>query len=363
MTEDGILATRLQPEPQRRQPKGRRDLLLGVVGGYVAASMAARAQEAGAGPTALSHDAQTRGPAPIPPAERGLQAVAAVSWFKVSDAAFAIEGPAFDRDGNLYVCDASGGHVLRLTPEKQLSTFVTMDLRPGGLAFHRDGRLFIAALDIPRGVGAVMEVRADGSELRAVVPPDAGYMPNDLVFDAQGGLYFSDFRGTSTDPRGGIYYVAPNAPMVMPVLPRIAQGNGVALNPDGRVLWATEFGANRLHRVELADAATATPLGTAVPYRFTGPAPDSMRVDAEGNVYVAIYGQGRVLAFNQKGIPIGQILLPGREEGHNLLCTNTAFLPGSRELLIVASDGDGGQGTSIFRAGAFAPALTLFSHR
>lgn len=47
-----------------------------------------------------------------------------------------------------------------------------------------------------------------------------------------------------------------------------------------------------------------------------------MRVDGKGNVYVAIYGQGRVLVFNNKGIPIGQILLPEREKGLNLLSTS-----------------------------------------
>jgi lactonase len=139
--------------------------------------------------------------------------------------------------------------------------------------------------------------------------------------------------------------------------------NGVALSPDGKELWATEFGRNLLHRVELADATSATPIGTAIPYHFTGPAPDSMRTDNDGNVYVAIYGQGRALAFNRSGIPIGQILLPGREEGHNLRSTNLAIKPGSNDLYIVTSDGEGGQGATIFHANAFAKALALYSHQ
>ncbi len=73
----------------------------------------------------------------------------------------------------------------------------------------------------------------------------------------------------------------------------------------------TEFGRNLLHRVDLADATTPTPLGTTVAYHFTGPAPDSMRADSDGNLYVALYGQGRILTFNRNGIPIGQVLLPG----------------------------------------------------
>src|SRR3954464_15730111 len=207
-------------------------------------------------------------------------------------------------------------------------------LKRDALAVHKDGRVFIAGMDLNKGVGSILAVEPDGSGMRAIVPPEAGYMPNDLVFEAQGGFYFTDFRGASTDPKGGVYYVSPDFSTITPVLPRLAMANGVALSPDGSELWATEFSRNLLHRVELADATTATPIGTAVAYHFTGPAPDSMRADAGGNLYVAMYGQGRVLVL-RKGIPIGQVLLPGRDEGHNLLSTSMAIRPGTDDLYIV----------------------------
>ena len=183
------------------------------------------------------------------------------------------------------------------------------------------------------------------------------------MFDARGGFYFTDFRGASTDPKGSVYYVSPDSGTITPVLPRLAMANGVALSPDGKKLWATEFSRNLLHRVELADATTIAPFGTAVAYHFTGPAPDSMRADADGNLYVAMYGQGRVLAFNRNGIPIGQVLLPGREEGRNLRSTSMAIRPGTDDLYVVTNDGTGGQGATIFRARAFAKALPLYSHQ
>lgn len=285
-------------------------------------------------------------------------------WFKVSDEGLVLEGPAFDRDGNLLFCDVSGRRVLRLTPDKQLSTVVSEDtFGPGGLAVHKDGRIFIATMDIPKGIGSVVAVKPDGSGMQAIVPLEAGYMPNDLVFDARGGFYFTDFRGASTDPKGGVYYVAPDFRTITPVLPRLALANGIALSPDGKALWVTEFSRNLLHRVELADATTSTPFGTAIAYHFTGPAPDSMRADIDGNLYVAMYGQGRVLAFNKNGIPIGQVLLPDREEGHNLRSTSMAIRPGTDDLYIVTNDGEGGQGATIFHTKAFAKALLLYSHQ
>ncbi|YCI07197.1 SMP-30/gluconolactonase/LRE family protein (plasmid) [Ensifer sp. D2-11] len=310
----------------------------------------------------LTYDARTQGPVPIPPSERELQSVMAAPWFQVSAEGIVLEGATFDQRGNMYFCDVPGRRVLRLTPDRQLSTVVTLDrLSPGGLAFHPDGRLFVAALDIPNGVGAIMAVNLDRSGLQAIIPPEAGYMPNDLVFDANGGFYFTDFKGTTTDPKGGVYYTSPDLHTIRPVLPHLAMANGVALRPDGKALWVTEFGRNLLHRIELADASTIAPIGSAIAYHFTGPAPDSMRADADGNLYVAIYGQGRVLVLNQNGIPIGQVLLPGRDGGHNLQSTSMAIRPGTKDLYTVTSDGSGGEGATIFHAKVFAQALRPFS--
>ena len=79
-------------------------------------------------------------------------------------------------------------------------------------------------------------------------------------------------------------------------------------------------------------------IGTAIPYHFIGPAPDSARTDSDGNVYVAMYGQGRVLVFNKNGIPIGQVLLPRRDEGQNLESTSLAIKPDTNDRYIVTND-------------------------
>lgn len=321
------------------------------------------AQNRGAG-LALTYDSQTRGPVPIPPSERSLQTVLAEPWFKVSHEPIVLEGPAFDRDGNLLFCDVSGRRVLRLTADNRLSTLVGLnDVAPGGLAIHKDRRIFIAGMNLVRGTGSIVAVEPDGTGMQTIVPAMAGYMPNDLVFDADGGIYFSDFRGISTEPKGGAYYVSPDFKTITPVLPHLAMANGIAISPNRKELWITEFSRNLLHRVELADATTITPIGTAIAYHFTGPAPDSMRADSDGNLYVAMYGQGRVLVLNKNGIPIGQVLLPGRDEGHNLQSTSIAIKPGTNDLYIVTNDGNAGQGATIFHAKVFAKALPLYSHQ
>ncbi|MGA2403254.1 MAG: SMP-30/gluconolactonase/LRE family protein [Syntrophobacteraceae bacterium] len=310
---------------------------------------------------ALVYNDNTITPSPIPENERNLPTIVAEPYFKVSDKGLQLEGPVFDRNGNLLFVEVFGGSVFKLTPDKQLSTVLGPNkLGSAGLAIHKDGRIFIACLgDFKKG--SVVAIKPDGSGMQTIIPESNGYLVDDLVFDNKGGFYFTDFRGMSTDPRGGVYYVSPDYKTITPVLPNLAIANGVALSPDEKTLWTDETAANRLHRVSLADATTIAPFGTSVPYRFTGNlGPDSMRVDSEGNVYVAMYDQGRVLVFNKNGNPIGQILLPGRDRGHNMRSTSMAIKPGTNDMYIVTNDWDGGEGSQIFTCKAFGKGLYYF---
>jgi lactonase len=307
--------------------------------------------------------------APIPVSERDLPQTVAVPYFKVADKPCALEGPAFDRDGHLLFVDIYGGRLLRLSPQRELATvFAEPGLNPAGIAVHQDGRIFVAACGTrnTRGhfdAGTVIALSPNGSGRQTVLEPSAGYVPNDLVFDQSGGLYMSDFRGTSTRADGGVYYFAPDLQAMVAVLTGLSMANGVALSPDCTVLWATEFGACRLHRAELRAPGDLAQSGGSVPYHFIGPGPDSMRTDCEGNVYVAMNRQGRILIFSPYGIPIAQVLLPGREHNHFLRCTSLALAPDSCDMLIVARDEVGGGGTMVFQAQGLAAGTRLFSHQ
>lgn len=312
----------------------------------------------------LTYGAQGQALHALPEAEAHLPSVTAQLWFKVSATALQLESPAFDRQGNLLFVDVFGGQVLKVDTQGTLHVVVPANTRgSAGLAIHKDGRLFVAGLGNFKDTGNLTVYDANGGHPEVIVAADKGLLVDDVVFDAEGGLYFTDFRGTSTQPAGGVYYLPPDRARLVPILPNLAVANGIALAPDGKTLWVTEFATGLLHRIELAGAETIAPFGEAVVYRFNGPSPDSMRVDADGNLYVAQYSQGRVLVLNPNGAPIGQILIPGRDSGHFLRTTSLAIKPGTREVYIVASDGDQGQGAAIFRAQGFAQALPLFSHQ
>ncbi len=318
---------------------------------------------------AVSYTDATRALAPIPIGERGLPTAIAEPYFRVGDGSVALEGPAFDRNGDLLFVDVYGSRVLRLSPDRKLTTVYTeKDLHPAGIAVHKDGRIFVACVG-PVGSkghfdsGSVIAINPDGSNRQVIVPPSAGYVVDDMVFDHEGGFYFTDFRGTSTEATGGLFYVTPDFKTIKPVLPKMCAANGVALSPDSKVVWATEYCVNRLHRIELSAPGVPARGGISVPYTFMGRAPDSMRTDSAGNAYVAMNWQARILVFSPFGIPIGQILLPGREDNMYLKCTSLALVPGSRDLLIVARDVVKDGGAMIFAARGPAPGFAMFSHQ
>ncbi|GGA94129.1 lactonase drp35 [Brucella endophytica] len=298
-----------------------------------------------------------RSAVPLPMAEADLPSVEAREYFKVSEKGLQLECPTFDAKGDLLFCEVFGGTVFRLTPDRQLSSFVpNPQLRPAGLAVGRNGRIYMAELGDFKSRGSVVTTAPDGSDVQTIVSRDDGFLPDDLVFNKDGGFYFTDFKGGSSTPSGGVYYLGPGGGKPVPVVPDLRIANGIGLSPDGKTLWVTELAGGQLHRISLADATTIAPFGSSVVYNFVGGGPDSIRVDADGNVYVAMYGQGRIMVFNPLGFPIGQYLLPGRDDGHNLRSTSMVIRPGTDELLIFTNDWDKGQGSTIFVAKAVAKA-------
>ncbi len=336
-------------------------LLTAAASLFAAISLSAAAEG-----TALTYDPELRGPAPVPAAERGLPTVIAEPYFQVSDKALQLEGPVFDRGGNLYFVEVFGGSVFKLTPDKRLSTILGPSERASaGLAIHKDGRIFIAGLGNFKNTGSIVAINPDGSGLKTIVGPDKGFSIDDLIFDSQGGLYFTDFKGSSTQPAGGLYYLSPDFATITPIDPGLGIANGVGLSPNGKRVYVTESAKGLLHTIDLLDAMTIAPFGEGVAHKFSGPLPDSLRVDGDGNVWVAMYGQGRFLVFNRNGFPIGQVLLPGRDDGHFLRSTSLAFKPGTNDVYLVSNDWDGDpvQGSMIFHCRGFAKALPLYSER
>lgn len=300
----------------------------------------------------LEYDEKTRSAVPIPPSESGLATAIATHFKQVSEEPYGLEGALFANDGTLYFCEGSTNRIKRLGANKNIETVAQFGgLMPAGLAFHPDGRLF--ATVIGKDKGAIYAMKPDGSAKEMVLAPEAGFMPNDLAINSKGGIYFTDFKGNMTEPDGGLYYIAPDLKNVTKVVANVANANGIAISPDEKVLWLGDYGRSVLFRIDLEDDTHFDRIHSTPVYYFIGRGPDGIRTDSDGNAYVAMMSQGRVLVFNPRGLPIGQILLPGREKGNNLYSSSLAIKPDAKDIVVVARDING-LGSNLFKSQAFA---------
>jgi lactonase len=299
---------------------------------------------------------------PLPPDLQNLPTIEAELWVQIDpNPEFRIEGPAFDREGNLFVTSPYHGRIYKVSPEKQITKIHdNPTIKNIGCAIHKDGRLFLAC-----GTGELMVMHPDGSKVSFVTPRFNGKPEkfNDLVFDAQGNLYVTDFTGNVSHPTGGVYRFSNDFSKVDLILDNLAGANGISLTPEGNALWIGETFRNAILRIALAsDGVTIASVdGVCYAYYSTGVpgGPDSNKVDGEGNLYQCIVSQGRAIVLNARGIPVANIVIPGRDRGLNLKSTNLAFKPGTNEGYITAG---GENGPCVFKFSGLAEGLPLYSH-
>jgi lactonase len=299
---------------------------------------------------------------PLPPQEASLPRIKIEPWMQIDPGDVFLEGPAFDRQGNLFIMAAYDNRVtrriLKISPNKEITVVLQQKgVRMCGLAIHEDARIFIACV-----TGELFTVNPDGSNL---APITARYQNkpklfNDLVFNSQGYLYATDFTGYHTIETGGVYRFSPDMKVVEPIHQHIQSANGVALAPDEKALWVSASHVNEVFYLRLQDDRVSLRAAT-IPYRLMGTGGgDGIKVDQDGNAYLAINMQGRILVLNKNGFPIANILMPGRDKGKLLRTTNLAFQPKSNEAFVTVS-GEGG--AWIYRFRGLAKGLQLFSHR
>ncbi len=301
---------------------------------------------------------------PIPPGEEQLQTIVAEPFVEAVGHYLDTEGLHFNRDGSkLYflACREQKVCQVDMTTKEVSVVYDGRDRYPEDTVFsavkvHKDGRLFIPYLYESHDDGGIFIVNPDGTYM-GEIELAKGIVADDMVFDSKGGFYVTDMCGYPTERKGTIEYITPDFKSRTTVIHNLGCPNGITLSCDESVLWVTDTVLGVLIRTDLTeDRLHMAPMGQIYAYRTTGYlGPDSIEVDDDDNIYNALYFQGRVLVYNQYGFPIGQVLMPGREDGHNLRTTHPFIRPGTNELYICTND-DVNKSAWIFRCGAFAKA-------
>ena len=261
-----------------------------------------------------------------------------------------LEGPAFDRAGNLYVVDVPWGRVFRISPGGDVELVCEYDGEPNGLKFHRDGRAFIA--DFRHGIMQLDPTTGSVTPIVNRLGVERFKGVNDLVFTRIGELYFTD-QGHSGlhDPSGRVYRLTDTGDLEI-VLQNIPSPNGLAFAPDESILYVTVTRDNAVWRVPLLRGRIPYKVGAFI--RLSGgTGPDGLAVDEQGGLAVAHIGLGSVWLFDQFGEPTARVRsCAGRAT------TNIAFGGTDRRQLYI-TEGDTGQ---VLVADVPVAGLPLFSH-
>ncbi|MGI5888884.1 MAG: SMP-30/gluconolactonase/LRE family protein [Oscillospiraceae bacterium] len=309
---------------------------------------------------------------PVPESEKGLPSVTAELFAEipmdgVRPGLNILEGICFDRRGDMYLVNCPMGRIYKIDMQEgsvHLFRQLPEHMAPSAVKIHKDGRIFATVAASDHG-SMIIVLDPDNAEIIGRIWEDNGHMIDDMVFDPKGGFYCTDLEGTAADPCAGIFYIEPDEKTVHPVIASgMAATNGIGLSLDGRNLYVTEFSRALLHRIGLSeDGLSPAPCETNVLYHFTGyEGPDSLCMDRDENLYVAMCGQGRFLVFSHFGVPIGQILIPGRDDGRMLKSTHIQIRPGTTEAYMCTADMETGK-SAVYRAQVFAEPFPGFQYQ
>jgi gluconolactonase len=269
-----------------------------------------------------------------------------------------LEGPSFDRAGNLYVVDIPFGRIFRISPTLEWSLVAEYDGWPNGIAIHKDGSLWITdyrsgllKLDMSSRAPHLAATARDPIPVLVHRNSESFKGVNDLTFDSQGNCYFTDQGQTGLhDPSGRVYRLRTNGELNL-VIGGIPSPNGVVLNATGRVLFVAVTRANQVWRSPLIPDGSLAKVGAFHTF-FGTSGPDGMAVDVDHRLVVAHASLGGAFVLNARGevthfvrSPVGSTV------------TNVAYRPGTSKLVMTESESG-----SILEADLPAPGHPLFSH-
>ena len=200
------------------------------------------------------------------------------------------EGPVWSaREGHLLFSDIPVNQIFKI--DNRGRTVVRENSGgANGNAYDDKGRLYtcegrtrrVVRMD-KKGAADVLAESFEGKKLNG---------PNDIVVTKNEHVYFTDPAfGDADDKRElpfyGVFHIAPKG-TITAVLKWQTRPNGVALSPDGKILYVTNSDERNVRAFDVGNAG-----GLENERMFiakTDGVPDGLDVDAQGNVFVAAKG-------------------------------------------------------------------------
>jgi gluconolactonase len=267
----------------------------------------------------------------------------------VTDGLLFPEGPIAMADGSVLVVEIHGARLIRVKPDGAKEVVAELGGGPNGAAIGPDGACYVCnnggfnwitepdgyvrphgradnytggsiqRVDLATGDVSTLYTHCDGVPING---------PNDIVFDAQGDMWFTDHGKTygRIMDCGVVYHAACDGSAIRQAIFPMVTPNGCGLSPDEKTLYVSETETGRLWRWpitgrgEVARRPWPSPnggemLGGSTGYqRF-----DSMALEANGNICVGTLVTGGITVFSPQGEKLEYW------QGPEPYCTNICF--------------------------------------
>jgi gluconolactonase len=278
------------------------------------------------------------------------------------------EGPVAMADGSIILVEIRRGTLTRVAADGTVSIVAECGGGPNGAAVGPDGAMYVCnnggfewheipgmgflpgaqpdnyiggriqRVDLATGDVSTLYEACDGRPLRG---------PNDIVFDAHGGFWFTDLgkrhREKRTADLGGVYYATADGSSIVEAAFPLDHPNGIALSPGGDRVYAAETPTGRVWRWDVespgvlarSSALLAGPAGATLHADLPGyQLLDSMAALADGGLALATLATGCVTIVDANGHIVRQIFPPDPDP----MVTNVCFGgPGNATAYVTAS--------------------------
>ncbi len=255
------------------------------------------------------------------------------------------EGPIAMSDGSIILVEIARGTLTRVLPDGGTQVIVQLGGGPNGAAMGPDGAIYVCnnggftwieagdrlipgdeagdysggrieRVDLATGKVETLYTECDGNPLKG---------PNDIVFDKEGGMWFTDHgkaHGRLRD-RGAVFYAKPDGSSITQMVFPMEAPNGIGLSPDEDFLYVAETPTARLWKFKISAPGQIESQGPFTGECIAGMGGhqyfDSLAVDAEGNICVATIINGGITSISPDGKTVRHI---PTEDG---LTTNICF--------------------------------------
>ncbi|MFY0648757.1 SMP-30/gluconolactonase/LRE family protein [Sulfitobacter geojensis] len=248
------------------------------------------------------------------------------------------EGPIAMADGSVILVEIRRQTLSRVLPDGTITVIAELGGGPNGAAIGPDGMVYVCnnggfiwtqegGITRPVGTpedyvtGSIQRVDPETGAFETIYDSCDGIPlrgPNDIVFDAEGGFYFTDLGKSNAEfvHHGAFYYAKADGSRITRVHAPMITPNGIGLSPDDKTVHVAETRTGRVWSFDLIAPGKIAPLPFDMPGRLEATLPDyqlldSLAVQADGKICVATLMRGGISTVPVGDGPVTFFEVPG----------------------------------------------------